>query len=243
MAELRSFARSPIDAGFVLGSKLDSIPFSPYHLVIIFVLGSRRLVDGYDLAMTGSLLVLAKAPLHLTGRDPLARRRLDLMLCVGGFTASAISDHWSRRTGHADRGGRHQLFHLADPAGAKRRAADHHSPVDRSRRRRLCRVGAVPDRRRIDAGAAPAHLWRDLRDDAGQLVHLGAVGRLSGCRQSERFPVCALPAVLGLFVVPVLVYFADSGEPALAFARRANHRPRSPSSTGSSAGAAIAWRR
>jgi MFS family permease len=25
-------------------------------------------------------------------------------------------------------------------------------------------------------------LWRNLRDDAGQFVHLGAVGRLYGCR-------------------------------------------------------------
>jgi MFS family permease len=49
--------------------------------------------------MTGSLLVLAKEPLHLTGPDI---RWLavgpTLMLCVGGFASSAISDHWSRKT-------------------------------------------------------------------------------------------------------------------------------------------------
>ena len=56
---------SAIPAGHVLGSKLDSIPFSPYHLLIILVLGLVGLVDGYDLALTGSLLVLAREPLHL----------------------------------------------------------------------------------------------------------------------------------------------------------------------------------
>ena len=50
--------------------------------------------------ITGSLLVLAKGPLHLTGSDI---RWLAVgptfMLCVlGGFAASAVSDHWSRKT-------------------------------------------------------------------------------------------------------------------------------------------------
>ena len=56
-------------------------------------------IEGYDLVITGSLLVLAKAPLHLTGSDI---RWLAVgptfMLCVGGFAASAISDHWSRKS-------------------------------------------------------------------------------------------------------------------------------------------------
>ena len=67
MAELRSFSRSPTDAGFVLGRKLDSIPFSAYHVVILAVLSLVGFVEGYDLSLTSSLLVLAKAPLHLTG--------------------------------------------------------------------------------------------------------------------------------------------------------------------------------
>ncbi len=56
-------------------------------------------VDGYDLVMTGSLLVLAKQPLHLT---PDQVRFLavasTMMIVVGGFLASAISDHYSRKT-------------------------------------------------------------------------------------------------------------------------------------------------
>jgi hypothetical protein len=37
--------------------------------VIIAVLALVGLVEGYDLSLTGLLLVLAKGPLHLTGAD------------------------------------------------------------------------------------------------------------------------------------------------------------------------------
>jgi len=86
-------------ASHVLGRKLDGIPFSAYHILIIAVLALVGFIEGYDLVMTGSLLVLAKEPLHLTGPDI---RWLavgpTLMLCVGGFASSAVSDHWSRKT-------------------------------------------------------------------------------------------------------------------------------------------------
>ncbi len=99
MAELRPVARSATTASFVLGRKLDSIPFSPYHLMVIAVLGLVGFVDGYDLAVTGSLLVLAKRPLHLTPADiRFLAVASTLMICVGGFIASSISDHWSRKT-------------------------------------------------------------------------------------------------------------------------------------------------
>src|SRR5499427_1772486 len=99
MAELRPIDRSVTPASFVLGRKLDSIPFSGYHVAIIAVLALVGFIEGYDLVMTGSLLVLAKAPLHLTGSDI---RWLAVgptfMLCIGGFASSAVSDHWSRKT-------------------------------------------------------------------------------------------------------------------------------------------------
>jgi MFS transporter, putative metabolite:H+ symporter len=99
MAEIRPIGRSATPASFVLGRKLDSIPFSPYHLMVIGVLGLVGFVDGYDLAVTGSLLVLAKQPLHLTPTDiRFLAVASTLMICVGGFIASAISDHWSRKT-------------------------------------------------------------------------------------------------------------------------------------------------
>ena len=99
MAEVRPIARSAISASYVLGRKLDSIPFSGYHVLIIAVLGLVGFIEGYDLVITGSLLVLAKEPLHLTGSDI---RWLAVgptfMLCLGGFASSAVSDHWSRKT-------------------------------------------------------------------------------------------------------------------------------------------------
>jgi putative MFS transporter len=93
---LTDMAVSP--ASRVLGSKLDSIPFSPYHVFVILVLGFVGFVDGYDLALTGSLLVLAKAPLHIT---PVEIRWLTvaatIAVVIGGFIAASISDHFSRK--------------------------------------------------------------------------------------------------------------------------------------------------
>ena len=102
MAEIRALEQpvaTLISAGHVLGRKLDSIPFSGYHIVIIAVLALVGFIEGYDLVLTGSLLVLAKEPLHLTGTEiRLLAVGPTFMLCVGGFAASAISDHWSRKT-------------------------------------------------------------------------------------------------------------------------------------------------
>lgn len=84
-------------ASHVLGRKLDSIPFSAYHIVLIVVLGFVGFVEGYDLALSGSLLVLAKEPLHMT---PSEVRWLavapQLMVVIGGFSAAAMSDRVSR---------------------------------------------------------------------------------------------------------------------------------------------------
>ena len=197
MAEVRPIARSATTASFVLGRKLDSIPFSGYHVLIIAVLALVGFIEGYDLVMTGSLLVLAKAPLHLTGTDI---RWLAVgptfMLCLGGFFSSAVSDHLSRKTIMLIGVIADDLFHPADPAGAKRRAADHPAPADRHRRRRR-RFGGVPDRRRTDAGAAPAHLWRDLRDGAGRLLHRGAVHRRPARRQRQRLSVSGVAGRAG----------------------------------------------
>jgi MFS family permease len=99
MLQTRSSSGSGSAASFALGRKLDSIPFGPYHLCIIAVLALVGFIEGYDLVITGSLLVLAKEPLHLTGSDI---RWLAVgptfMLCLGGFAFSAVSDHWSRKT-------------------------------------------------------------------------------------------------------------------------------------------------
>jgi len=74
-------------ASHVLGRKLDSIPFSPFHLSVILVLGFVALVDGYDGSMTGTLLVLAKQPLHISpGQIRFLAVASSLAACVGGFT-------------------------------------------------------------------------------------------------------------------------------------------------------------
>ena len=52
-----------------LGRKQDTIPFAAYHVGLILVLGLVGFVEGYDLALGGSLIVLAKGPLHLTSGD------------------------------------------------------------------------------------------------------------------------------------------------------------------------------
>src|ERR1700753_2198231 len=99
MAQIRSISGRESAASFMLGRTLDSVPFGAYHMLIITVLALVGFIEGYDLVITGSLLVLAKGPLHLTGSD--IRWLLvgpTFMLCVGGFAASAISDHWSRKS-------------------------------------------------------------------------------------------------------------------------------------------------
>jgi putative MFS transporter len=99
MAEIRSMTGSASSASQVLGRKLDSIPFSGYHILIIAVLALVGFIEGYDLVMTGSLLVLAKGPLHLTNTDiRLLVSGPTFMLCLGGFFFSAVSDHLSRKS-------------------------------------------------------------------------------------------------------------------------------------------------
>jgi MFS family permease len=99
MAEARALPTSGHTASHVLGRKLDSIPFSGYHVLIIAVLGLVGFIEGYDLVMTGSLLVLAKAPLHLTEAD---NRWLlfgpTVTLTISGFAFSAMGDRLSRKT-------------------------------------------------------------------------------------------------------------------------------------------------
>ncbi len=84
-------------AGHTLGRKLDSIPFSAYHVVLIVVLGFVGFIEGYDLALSGSLLVLAKQPLQLSADEVRALAVWPTFVVVlGGFAAAAMSDRISR---------------------------------------------------------------------------------------------------------------------------------------------------
>ena len=85
-------------ASRVLGRKMDSIPFSPYHVLIIFILALVGFIEGYDLFMTGSLLVLAKVPLRLTEADnQWLLLGPAIMGTIGGFGFSAVGDQLSRK--------------------------------------------------------------------------------------------------------------------------------------------------
>ena len=170
--------------------------------------------------MTGSLLVLAKAPLHLTGvRHPLARGRPDLhavhrRLCrLGGIRSLEPQDD------HDDRRDRDDIFHIVDPAGAKRRAADHPASADRVWRW-FRRLGGVSDRRGIDAGAAPAHLWGHLRDGAGDLVYRGAVYRVPARRQPVGVSLSGIAGRAGDNRGAGADLFRAARKPALALAQR-----------------------
>jgi hypothetical protein len=63
---------SATPASDVLGRNFDGIPFSAYHVVLIVVLGFVGFIEGHDLVLSGSLLVLAKGPL-LCGLSMLRR--------------------------------------------------------------------------------------------------------------------------------------------------------------------------
>jgi MFS transporter, putative metabolite:H+ symporter len=99
MSEIQPIGRSSTTGSLFLGSKLDSIPFSAYHAILIGVLGLVGFVEGYDLVMGGSLLVLAKGPLQMTsGEIRLLAVAGTSLSCVGGFAASSFCDHISRKT-------------------------------------------------------------------------------------------------------------------------------------------------
>jgi hypothetical protein len=98
MPEICPIGRSTSTAAHVLGRKLDSIPFSPYHLMIIAVISLVGFVDGYDLVMTGSLLKLAEAPLHLTETDICVLASGPTFILSRGGCFSAVPDHSSRKS-------------------------------------------------------------------------------------------------------------------------------------------------
>ena len=214
---------SAIPASHVLGGKLDSIPFSPFHLGIILVLGFVALVDGYDGSMTGTLLVLAKQPLHITpGEIRLLAVASSLAACVGGFVAAAISDHWSRRTvmllGVAAinfftlliplaQSGEHLIIIRLLTGLAIGFAASAPFPIA---------AELMPAQHRRTYGA----IYEMMLASSFTLVPL--VGFVVAGNPNG-FRLLALPALLGLFVVPVLVYRLIPESPRWHL-RRGNHQ-------------------
>jgi hypothetical protein len=93
MADSAGTVWGGVPPSHMLGRKLDSIPFSAYHIVLIVVLGFVGFIEGYDLALSGSLLVLARGPLHLSPDEIRALAVWPTFVVVlGGFAAAAMSD-------------------------------------------------------------------------------------------------------------------------------------------------------
>jgi MFS transporter, putative metabolite transport protein len=216
-----SSATSGSTASRVLGAKLDSIPFSSYHLMIILVLGLVAFVDGYDLAMTGSLLVLAKEPLHMTAAETrLLAVAANITVVIGGFMAAAVSDHWSRRTFILIGVTAINLFTLLITV------------VQTAEQ--LIVIRLLTGLAGGFAGAAPFPIAAELMPAqhrrtygaiyeimlASTFTVLPFVGFLLAGNPAA-FRLMALPAALGLFVIPVLVYLLIPESPRL-YLRRGN---------------------
>jgi MFS transporter, putative metabolite:H+ symporter len=200
-------------AGHELGRKLDSIPFSAYHLLLIVVLGTVGFVEGYDLALGGSLIVLAKEPLHLTQTDI---RWLvaapTFLVVVGGFTASALSDRLSRKAIMQIGVIVSTLFTLLIPLA---QSAEQLIVL-----RLITGIGlgfAIPAPFPIAAELMPAHhrrtygaIYEVMLASAFTLLPFVAF-LLAG--NPEGFRLIALPGGLALGVVPLLVHFAIPESP------------------------------
>jgi Major Facilitator Superfamily len=197
----------------VLGRKLDSIPFSAYHVGLILVLGLVGFVEGYDLALGGSLIVLAKGPLNLTGSDiswlVLAPT---LTVALAGLTAALLSDRLSRKTIMQIGVVVSTFFTLLIPLA---RTAEQLIVL-----RILTGIGlgyAISAPFPIAAELLPAQHRRTygaiyevmLASAFTLLPFISFV--LAG--NSQGFRLIALPGGLALFVVPVLLYFALPDSP------------------------------
>jgi MFS family permease len=213
MAEIRPIARSVTGAGYLLGRKLDSIPFSGYHVLIIAVLGLVGFIEGYDLVMTGSLLVLAKAPLHLTEAD---NRWLlfgpPATLTVSGFAFSAVGDRLSRKTIMLIGVTATTFFTLLIPL------------VQNAEQMIILRLltglgagGVVSAPFPIASELMPAQHRRtfsavyEMSLASSFTVVPFIAGLLAGNVNAFRF--LALPGGLAVSVIPVIVYFALPGSP------------------------------
>ena len=200
-------------ASYVLGSKLDSISFSPFHLSVIVVLGLVALIDGYDGSMTGTLLVLAKGPLNIApGEIRFLAVASSLAACIGGFIAAMISDHWSRRTVMLLGVAGINFFTLLIPLA---QSGEHLIAIRLLTGLAIGFAASAPFP--IAAELMPAQhrrtygaIYEMMLASSFTLVPL--VGFLVA-GSSNGFRLLALPAVFGLFVVPLMVYLAIPESP------------------------------
>jgi MFS family permease len=182
-------------------------------MMVIAVFGLVGFVDGYDLVMTGSLLVLAKGPLHMSGEQiRFLAIASTLMICVGGLAASAISDHFSRKT--------IMLIGVAATTFCTLLIPLVHSAGKLIAVRLLTGFGggfAVSAPFPIAAELMPAQHRRTFSavlemSLAAAFTVLPLVGALLAGNPNS-FRLMALPGGLAFFVIPPLIYFAIPESP------------------------------
>jgi len=187
-------------------------------------------------------LVLAKAPLQLTGPD--IRWLIvgpGIMLCVGGFASSAVSDHFSRKTIMLIGVIATTFFTLLIPL------------VQSAQQLIIVRLltglgagGVVSAAFPIAAELMPAQHRRTYSAiyEVALAISFTVVPFIASllAGNSNAFRFLALPGGLAITVVPVLVYFVIPESPRW-YLRRGHPQRRPTSSTASSGGRVSACRR
>lgn len=195
------------DLEYRLGRKLDSIPFGWFHFWVIVVLALVGYTEGYDTALTGALIVLAKKPLDLVGNDvtwlvvgPTA------VLCCSMLVGSAICDRVSRKAILQTGVIISTLFTLAIPLAQ--------TPGELIALRLFGGLGfglALPAAYPIGAEILPASHrktfgWIYEIILAFAFTTIPFIGFLAG-KSPLGWKLLPLPGGLMLFVVPLLVHF------------------------------------
>ena len=177
------------------------------------MLGLVGFIEGYDLVMTGSLLVLAKTPLHLTETDiRWLASGPTFMLCLSGFAFSAVGDHLSRKSIMLIGVILTTFFTLLIPL------------VQNAEQLVILRLltglgagGVVSAAFPFAAELMPARHRRtysavyEMALASSFTVVPFIAGLLAG--NAHAFRLLALPGGLALFVVPVIIYLALPGSP------------------------------
>ncbi len=203
----------------LLGRTLDRIPFSVYHLLLVVILGLVGFVEGYDTAITGALLVLARGPLHLTAADtPWLVVVPTAAVVASVFVGSLLNDRFSRKNLMQFGIVVTTLFTLLIPLAE---TADQLIAL-----RILGSIGvgfAIPAAYPIGAELLPAQHRRTFATIyelvlATAFVLLPFLGFLLA-HNPDGFRLIALPGGLALFVVPVLVHFIVPQSPRWQLSR------------------------
>lgn len=212
-AAFASLSASTASREDLLGRTLDEIPFGVYQILLLFVLGLVGFIEGYDTALTGSLLVLARQPLQLTSADTTWLVVIPTGVLVASvFLGSLLNDHFSRKNLMQFGVIVTTLFTLLIPFAG---TADQLIAL-----RILSAAGAgfaIPAAYPIGAELVPAQHRRTFAIIyelvlATAFVLLPFLGFLLS-KNADGFRLIALPGGLALFVVPVLIYFVVPQSP------------------------------